>query len=40
VTILVQTGYGATETCTADATVADLAAAAAWLAARRGAASA
>lgn len=38
VTILVQTGYGATETCTRDATVADLAAAAAWLAARRGAA--
>jgi histidinol-phosphate phosphatase family protein len=31
-TILVQTGYGASQTCAADAVVADLAAAAAWLA--------
>lgn len=34
VTILVQTGYGATEACRPDVVAADLAAAAAWLAAR------
>ncbi len=33
-TVLVQTGDGATETCTPDVTVADLTAAAAWLATR------
>ena len=33
-TILVQTGYGAGETCAPDAVAADLAAAAAWLATR------
>jgi D-glycero-D-manno-heptose 1,7-bisphosphate phosphatase len=38
-TILVRTGYGATEVCAAAAVVADLAAAAAWLAARQRAAA-